>query len=134
MDKVSKDVRSATMRSVKSKDTGVEMRLRRLLHRAGYRYRLHRKDLPGKPDLVFASRKKIIFLHGCFWHGHDCRPKIRPTSNTEYWLPKIEGNKERDARHIDALQKAGWQVLTVWECQLKDEHKLLETVKAFLSA
>ncbi len=132
MDKVSSEKRSETMRAVRSKNTGLEMRVRRLLHHHGYRYRLHKRDLPGKPDLVFAGRRKAIFVHGCFWHGHDCRPKIRPTSNTDYWTPKINGNRERDARNVAALEQAGWQVFTMWECQSKDEAALLERLKAFL--
>lgn len=133
MDKIDQAARSATMRAVKSKNTSPEMRVRRLLHKAGYRYRLHRADLPGKPDIVFPARRKIVFLHGCFWHGHDCRPKIRPTSNTAYWTPKIEGNMARDARNIEALREAGWQVLVLWECQLKDETIVLKTLTAFLA-
>ena len=132
MDKVDQATRSATMRAVKSKNTAPEMKIRRLLHRAGYRYRLHPANLPGKPDIVFPGRRKVIFLHGCFWHGHDCRPKIRPASNTEYWLPKIEGNKARDANHIAALQAAGWHVLVVWECQSKDDDALMGSLRAFL--
>lgn len=133
MDKVDKATRSATMRAVKSKNTSPEMRIRHLLHSAGYRYRLHRADLPGKPDLVFPERRKIIFLPGCFWHGHDCRPKIRPASNIDYWMPKIEGNKVRDARNIAALREAGWQVLVLWECQLKDEAAVMGALTTFLS-
>lgn len=133
MDKVDKATRSATMRAVKSKNTRLEMRVRRLLYRAGYRYRLHRADLPGKPDLVFSGRRKIILLHGCFWHGHDCRAKIRPASNTDYWVPKIEGNKARDARNIAALREAGWQVLVLWECQLKDDTAIMNVITAFMS-
>lgn len=133
MDKVEKTTRSATMRAVKSKNTRLEMRVRRLLHRAGYRYRLHCAYLPGKPDLVFPGRRKIILLHGCFWHGHDCRPKIRPTSNTDYWTPKIEGNKARDVRNIAAIRREGWQVLILWECQVKDVATFMNTITAFLS-
>jgi DNA mismatch endonuclease, patch repair protein len=105
MDKVDKATRSATMQAVKSKNTNPEMLVRRLLHRVGYRYRLHRADLPGKPDIVFPGKRKIILLHGCFWHGHDCRPKIRPNSNIEYWIPKIEGNKAHDIRNIAAFAR-----------------------------
>lgn len=133
MDKIDKATRSATMRAVRSKNTSPEMRVRSLVHRAGYRYRLHRADLPGKPDLVFPGRRKIIFIHGCFWHGHDCRPKIRPTSNKNYWTPKIFGNKVRDARQIDTLRKAGWKVFVLWECELKDENTLMNDINAFLS-
>ena len=133
MDKVDKAIRSATMRAVKSKNTRPEMRIRHLLYRAGYRYRLHRADLPGKPDIVFPGLRKIIFLHGCFWHGHDCRPRIRPASNVNYWMPKIEGNKVRDAHNIAVLCKAGWQVLVLWECQLKDEATLMCAIRTLLS-
>lgn len=133
MDKVDKATRSTTMRAVKSKNTLPEMRVRHLLYRAGYRYRLHRADLPGKPDIVFPGLRKIIFLHGCFWHGHDCRPKIRPASNINYWMPKIEGNKARDARNIAALRETGWQVLVLWECQLKDEVALMCAIRTLLS-
>jgi DNA mismatch endonuclease Vsr len=132
MDKVDKATRSTTMRAVRSKDTGLEMRVRRLLYRAGYRYCLHCADLPGKPDLVFRAREKIIFLHGCFWHGHGCRPKIRPTSNTDYWNLKIEGNKARDARNVAALRESGWQVLVLWECEINDDSALLDVLKAFI--
>ncbi len=121
------------MQAVKSKDTKIEIKVRRLLHHAGYRYRLHRSDLPGKPDLVFPGKRKIILIHGCFWHGHDCRPKIRPTSSVDYWIPKINGNKERDARNVAALQAAGWDVLTLWECRMKDENALIKTLTGFLS-
>ena len=132
MDKVDKAVRSATMRAVKSKDTSLELRVRHLLHKNGYRYRLHRTDLPGKPDIVFPSRKKAIFLNGCFWHGHDCRPKVRPASNRDYWEPKIEGNKVRDAQNLTALVALGWRVLVLWECQTRDDAKLLNTLQTFL--
>lgn len=120
------------MRAVRSKNTRAEMKIRRLLHRAGYRYRLHRPDLPGKPDIVFMSRKKAIFVHGCFWHGHDCRPKMKPTSNTHYWNPKIEGNKARDQEHICALEKQGWKVLVIWECEMKNNELLLAKVQEFI--
>ena len=133
MDKVDKATRRATMQAVKSKNTKIEIRVRHLLHQAGYRYRLHRADLPGKPDLVFPGKRKIILIHGCFWHGHDCRPKIRPTTSVDYWMPKIEGNKERDARNTATLQEAGWQILVLWECQLKDEFALMNTLTTFLS-
>jgi DNA mismatch endonuclease, patch repair protein len=133
MDNVDKATRRATMQAVRSKDTSLEMRVRHLLHRAGYRYRLHRSDLPGKPDLVFPGRRKVILLHGCFWHGHDCRPKIRPASNIEYWTPKIEGNKARDVRNIAELRKAGWKLLVLWECQLKRDSSIMKVITRFLS-
>jgi DNA mismatch endonuclease (patch repair protein) len=108
------------MRAVKSEDTGPEMTVRRIVHRLGYRYRLHRRDLPGCPDLVFVSRRKVIFIHGCFWHGHDCARGARvPKTNTPYWTTKIGRNKARDAKAIDQLRQARWAVLVLWECELK---------------
>lgn len=123
------------MRAVKSKDTAPEMIVRRLVHRLGYRYRLHRKGLPGKPDLVFAGRRKIIFVHGCFWHGHDCKRGARPPKeNTDYWGPKIHKNVERDARNQVELCELGWDVLTVWECETKaaDRTALEQRLTEFL--
>ncbi len=126
-------VRRKTMQAVKGKDTKPELFVRRLLYSLGYRYRLHRKDLPGKPDIVFPGRKKIIFVHGCFWHGHSCKRGARePKTNTEYWRQKITGNMARDKEHKKKLKKAGWDVLVVWECQLKDEKRLVETLMTFL--
>jgi DNA mismatch endonuclease (patch repair protein) len=131
MDNVDKAKRSEVMRAVKSHDTKPEMLVRRLLHKAGYRYRVHPSKLPGKPDLVFSNRKKVIFIHGCFWHG--CPKHLRrPHSNTDYWQPKIDGNIERDAQHIADLQALGWDVLVVWECELKDTEKLLKALISFL--
>ncbi|WP_137156484.1 very short patch repair endonuclease [Rhizobium sp. FKL33] len=125
--------RSAVMRRVKSKNTAPELKLRKLLTSLGYRYRLHRADLPGKPDLVFPGRRKLIFVHGCFWHGHDCPRGARaPKSNADYWQAKIARNRARDAANLDALTSAGWQVLTVWECELKDKAVLVERLCGFL--
>jgi DNA mismatch endonuclease (patch repair protein) len=105
------------MQAVKSKDTRPELTIRRALHSAGFRYRLHRRDLPGCPDLVFPGRRKIIFVHGCFWHGHSCRRGARiPKTHTDYWQEKVKRNQLRDAASEDKLRKAGWSVLTVWEC------------------
>lgn len=127
------ELRSRTMRAVRSKDTTPELKLRRLLHRAGFRFRLHRKDLPGSPDLVFPARKAVIFVHGCFWHGHDCKRGARaPKANAEYWRAKIARNIARDGRSLDALQTAGWRVSIVWECQLKDTEAVLARVSQFL--
>lgn len=129
-DTFSKTERSAIMRAVKSGDTKPEMLVRRLVHALGYRYRLHRADLPGKPDLAFSSRRKVIFVHGCFWHGHDCPRGARmPKSNTDYWRRKITRNQERDQLNLAALSRQGWDVLIVWECQTKD----LETLERCLS-
>lgn len=117
-------VRSNIMRAVKSADTKPEMIVRRLVHAMGYRYRLHRKDLPGKPDLVFGPRRKAIFVNGCFWHGHDCvRGARQPKANAVYWRAKIARNIERDTANELALNAAGWSILTVWECQTKAQDR-----------
>jgi DNA mismatch endonuclease, patch repair protein len=125
--------RSWTMSRVKSKDTTPEITVRRLLHGLGYRYRLHGKNLPGKPDLVFAGRRKVVFVHGCFWHGHDCKRGARiPATRQEYWTAKVARNKERDARTVSSLEQAGWDVFTVWECELKDRAALVDRLTQFL--
>lgn len=129
------EVRSRIMRAIKSRDTKPEMLTRRTVHGMGYRYRLHRKDLPGKPDLVFPSRRKAIFVHGCFWHGHDCPHGSRtPKSNRDYWVAKISRNRERDAQSEAALKQDGWRVLTVWECQMKDQEAFRERLRRFLDS
>lgn len=113
--------RSEIMRAVKSRDTKPEIALRKSLHRLGYRYRLNVGDLPGKPDLVFPKYKAVIFVHGCFWHGHACKRGARtPKSNRIYWTEKIARNKERDKKNKIALKALGWRVITVWECQIKN--------------
>ena len=127
------ELRSRTMRAVKGRDTNPEMVVRRLLHRMGYRYRLHRKDLPGKPDIVFGPRQKVIFVHGCFWHGHSCKRGSRlPKTNAEYWKEKIARNVERHSDHLAELFGNGWTVLTVWECELSNQTALIQRLKAFL--
>src|SRR5262245_2086156 len=108
------------MQSVRTKDTGPELVVRQLLYRAGYRYRLHRKQLSGKPDLVFASKHKVIFVHGCFWHGHNCRKGKLPKSRLEYWKPKISLNKKRDSKNRHQLKQGGWETLVVWQCELRN--------------
>jgi DNA mismatch endonuclease (patch repair protein) len=123
------------MQAVKSKNTAPELFLRKILHARGYRYRIHRRDLAGCPDLVFPSRRKVIFVHGCFWHGHDCpRGSRLPKSNLEYWGPKIARNRTRDKTNLTSLQAAGWKVCEVWECQLKEETGLLDKLQFFLEA
>src|SRR5262245_8205561 len=113
------------MRAVHGEDNTLEMRVRRIAHSMGYRYSLHKKNLPGKPDLVFSSRKKIILVNGCFWHAHRCkRGRKAPATNQEYWTRKREGNVVRDRRNVAALRRLGWEVLIVWECQTKDFVKL----------
>lgn len=127
--------RSRVMRAVKATDTGPEMVVRRMLYKLGYRYRLHRKDLPGKPDLVFPGRKAVIFVHGCFWHGHDCKRGARtPKTNTKYWTEKIRRNVERDAQAIKDLEALGWRVLVVWECELKSLNKFQHKAQSFLGS
>lgn len=119
MDKIAPERRSANMRAIRARNTRPELAVRQTLRRLGFTgYRLHRKDLPGKPDVAFIGRKKAIFVHGCFWHGHDCREGLRrPRSREAYWLPKIAGNQARDARHLAALAAQGWDVLVIWECE-----------------
>lgn len=112
--------RSENMRRITGKNTTPELIVRRLLFQQGFRYRLHRAELPGKPDIVFVSRRKVIFVHGCFWHAHACRIAHQPRTNEGYWSPKLRRNQERDARHLAALKADGWKVLTIWECELKD--------------
>lgn len=119
-DVFSKEKRSEVMRAVKGKDTTPEVALRKALFALGYRYRLNVKNLPGKPDLVFPKHRTVIFVHGCFWHGHDCKRGARmPKSNVDYWRKKIAGNQARDKRNVAALEDLGWRVITVWECELK---------------
>ena len=121
VDTVSPEVRSRIMAQVKSKGMKPEMKVRRLLHGLGYRYRLHRPDLPGRPDLVFPSRRKVIFVNGCFWHYHRGCERVRvPATNRDYWVGKLEGNRDRDERNLAALEKLGWSVMTAWECELRD--------------
>jgi DNA mismatch endonuclease (patch repair protein) len=124
-DVYSPEKRSAVMRRVKGRDTTPELKVRRLLTGLGARYRLHRKDLPGKPDIVMAGRRLAVFVHGCFWHGHDCARGARvPKANRDYWLGKVGRNRERDATSRAALEAAGWRVETIWECEMKDEAAL----------
>ncbi len=125
--------RSRTMRAVKDRDTKPELAVRRLLYRMGYRYRLHRKDLPGKPDVVFGPRRSVVFVHGCFWHGHSCKRGNRlPKTNGEYWKAKIARNVARHSDQLDGLAADGWSVLTLWECELADPDAVTERLRAFL--
>jgi DNA mismatch endonuclease (patch repair protein) len=126
---------SAHMRRIRKTDTKPELVVRRLVHGMGYRYRLYRRDLPGTPDLVFPGLRKVIFVHGCFWHQHDCRlGRKQPTANPEYWLPKLARNVVRDDWAQAQLATLGWQVLAVWECQTRDVGGLSASIKAFLRA
>lgn len=133
MDTVTKEKRSEIMSKVRSKNTSPEIAVRKLVFSLSYRYRLHTKNLPGKPDLVFPGRKKVIFVHGCFWHGHDCRKGRPPSSRQDFWLPKLEARRERDAKITSELIEAGWEVLTVWECEIKDKEKLKNEIVEFLN-
>jgi len=121
-DKLTRNERSENMRRIRSKNMKPEMRVRSLVHSLGYRFRLHRKELPGKPDLVFGPRRKVIFVHGCFWHQHpdpECKIARLPKSRLDYWLPKLERNTQRDAETLKKLKEAGWSALVVWECETK---------------
>lgn len=118
------ELRSRMMRAVKQKNTRPEIVLRKALFAAGARYRLHGKGLPGTPDLVFPGKKLAVFVHGCFWHGHACRAGRAPATRREYWLPKIDGNRARDARKIAELEALGWRVEVVWQCSLRDADSL----------
>lgn len=136
-DKLTKARRSANMARIKSKDTKPELKVRRAAHALGYRFRLHRSDLPGKPDLVFARRRKVIFVHGCFWHQHadpSCLDGRKPRSNSSYWDTKLESNLNRDRTANLELQRLGWDVLTVWECELKDDLSLAKRLTEFLGS
>ncbi len=125
--------RSEIMRRVHSVDTRPEMAVRKIVWSLGYRYRLHKKDLPGKPDLVFIGKRKIIFVHGCFWHGHSCKRGARiPKSNRAYWVAKIGRNVARDREHLHELKKSGWSVLTIWECEIRNLDSLREKISRFL--
>ena len=125
--------RAAVMRAVKARDTGPELIVRRLLFARGYRYRLHRADLPGKPDLVFPARRAVVFVHGCFWHGHACKRGARaPRRNADYWAAKIARNVARDAAAQAALAASGWRSHVVWECALRDRAKAMAALEEFL--
>ena len=128
------ETRSAVMRRVKGRDTGPERAVRKLVWSLGGRYRLNRADLPGKPDIVLPGRRLAIFVHGCFWHGHDCARGARvPKTNREYWVAKIGRNRARDIAAREALEAAGWRVEVVWECALRDVERLREVVAGWLA-
>ena len=120
------------MASVNQRNTQPEIAVRRMLFAAGYRFRIHRSDLPGTPDIVFPSRRGVVFVHGCFWHGHGCAKGRLPKSREDYWGTKITRNRERDGQQCDALQRAGWTVLVVWQCELAYPERLLEKLTRFL--
>ena len=133
-DQYSAEKRSRIMARVRSKNTRPEMSIRHALHKLGYRYRLHRSDLPGRPDLTFPSRRKVLFVNGCFWHMHPGCPRARiPQQNRDYWMAKLERNLLRDARSIEALQHSGWKSLTVWECELRNLDSAINRIVLFLT-
>lgn len=122
------------MQNVKTKNTAPEIKLRSLLHKNGFRFRVNRKDLPGKPDIVLPKYRAVIFVHGCFWHGHDCPRGQRPQTNADFWNQKIDRNVIRDKSDVSLLESLGWRVLIVWECEIKKKNEavLLSRVKEFL--
>ena len=132
MDTMTPEQRRACMSTIRSRDTAPEKRLRSDLHRAGFRFRLHVKSLPGTPDLVFPGRRKAIFVHGCFWHSHKCRRGTRPKSNMEFWNRKLDGNRKRDARNQKRLSMLGWRSLTIWECEVRTHQAVRKAIR-FLS-
>ncbi|MFP5236104.1 MAG: very short patch repair endonuclease [Acidobacteriota bacterium] len=134
-DTLSPSDRSHRMSLIRSTDSAAEIVVRKLIHRMGYRFRLHRKDLPGTPDLVFPKLKKVVFVHGCFWHRHpdpECSLARLPKSRLDFWVPKLTRNRDRDERNTRALVEAGWQAIVVWECQLSNLERVESTLKAFL--
>lgn len=132
-DTITAEQRSRVMALIRSRDTGPEMIVRRLCHALGFRYRIHVRSLPGIPDLVFPGRKKVIFVHGCFWHRHSCRRgKSMPKSRVEFWQEKFNKNQERDKKFRRILRREGWQVLVIWKCQLKNTKRLRRRLRVFL--
>lgn len=132
-DILSTQARSQRMALVRGKNTGPELKVRKMIYAAGYRYRIHVKGLPGRPDLVFAGRRKVIFVHGCFWHRHEgCSLARIPKSHVEFWSEKLEGNKARDLRNLQELKEMGWSTLTIWECELNNMDALMKRVYLFL--
>lgn len=134
MDVHDEKTRSYNMSRIRGKNTKPEMVVRRLVHKLGYRFRLHRRDLPGTPDLVFAHLKRVINVHGCFWHMHPCRyGRVTPKVNASFWKTKRVGNVRRDRRNSRKLRAAGWGILTIWECQTRDINRLAARISEFLS-
>ena len=121
------------MARIRAKNTGPELAVRKLVFSLGYRYRLHSADIPGKPDLVFPGRSKVIFVHGCFWHQHTCGRYSLPKSRTRFWKEKLDGNKRRDAKNVRRLRALGWRSLVLWECQLRDLDKVARRIERFLN-
>jgi DNA mismatch endonuclease (patch repair protein) len=133
-DRLSPEARSRLMARIGSRDTGPERAVRSILHRLGFRFRLHRKDLLGTPDIVLPGRETVVFVHGCFWHGHGCKVGKMPKSRTDYWGPKIDANKARDRRKAAGLRRLGWRVVSVYECELKRPERLARRLESRLRA
>jgi len=134
MDRLSRSHRSWNMSKIKNRNTSTELKVRSLLHEMGYRFRLHRKDLPGKPDIVLPKYRTVIFVHGCFWHRHpECKYAYTPKSNVEFWEKKFKANVERDKKNMETLQKIGWKVIVIWECQIRSLESLTYWLKITLS-
>ncbi|NMM29227.1 MAG: DNA mismatch endonuclease Vsr [Glaciimonas sp.] len=131
-DHVSKEKRSEIMKRIGGKNTAPELIVRKLVYSLGYRYRLHSKDMPGKPDLVFFGRKKVIFVHGCFWHYHNCKKGKLPKSRLDYWLPKLEENRNRDIRTQERILSLGWRFLIIWQCEIRDTAELRKRIIEYL--
>jgi DNA mismatch endonuclease, patch repair protein len=135
MDVLTKEQRSRNMAAIKGTNTAPELLVRSVIHRMGFRFGLHRRDLPGRPDIVLTSRKKLIFVHGCFWHIHNCRyGRVVPATNAEFWSAKRKSNVQRDKRNREKLKDSGWKVLTIWECWTKDISALQHRLAVFLNA
>ncbi len=133
MDVLTPEQRQRCMKSIPGKNTKPELMVRKLLFNMGYRYRLHYSNLPGKPDLVFPGKRKVIFIHGCFWHRHDCKKgQSLPNKNMDFWRKKLSDNENRDSRNISDLNKLGWEVLIIWECQIKNIQVLLDSLRSYL--
>lgn len=135
MDKLAPELRSENMRRIQNRNTAPELAVRKCCRELGFSgYRIHRKELPGKPDIAWIGRRLAIFVNGCYWHGHDCAEGLRkPKSNRNYWIPKIERNRQRDISNIAALSDMGWKVLVIWECEINDRALLSEKLQEFLS-
>jgi DNA mismatch endonuclease (patch repair protein) len=133
MDRLTPQHRSWLMSQVKGRNTTPELAVRRMLYAEGYRYRLHRSDLPGKPDIVFGPKRKIVFVNGCFWHGHGCSKGRLPKTNQSFWTAKILANRARDRRNSERLRLSGWKILVIWQCQLKNPLALRKRIIDFLA-
>lgn len=130
-ERIGPEQRSRNMAAVKNKNTVPELTVRKTLHRLGYRFRLHRRDLPGNPDIVLPRHRAVVFVHGCFWHGHNCRRGARPATRIEFWNAKLDRNLERDKENVKLLKALGWRVLVIWECESKDRGQLERIILDF---